>query len=91
MRSRSACLPLAPIELEPMMHDVVAERSGYFVLKLLDAIGLEFDDVARVEVDQVVVVLSTGLLKARWPAFEGVAVNGAEALQQFHRPIDGCQ
>lgn len=41
------------------MDDVVAQRAGYLLLQFLDAIGLELDDVARIEINQMVMVLTS--------------------------------
>ena len=73
------------------MHDVVAELAGDLVLQLLDAIGLELDHVAGLDVDEVVVMLAAGVFETRRPALEGVAMDRTEPLQKLHRAVDRRQ
>lgn len=73
-----------------MVHDVVSQGSGDFILKRLDFGRMEFDHVPRVEVDEVV-VMAAGLLKARPPALKRVAMNGSHFFQKLHCAIDGGQ
>src|SRR5690554_143620 len=82
---------LTPIQLQPVMDDLVAELAGDLVLQLLDAVGLEFDHVAGVDVDQMVVMVAHRRLEARGAALESVAVDGADALQQLHGAVDRGQ
>ena len=72
-----------------MVDDGVAQRPGDLVLQRLDALRLELDDVAGLDVDQVVVVVAAGLLEARGAALEGMAVDGAYPLQELHGAVDG--
>ena len=44
------------------MHDVVAQRSRDLVLQLLDPIRFEFNDVAGLDVDEVVVMATATLI-----------------------------
>ena len=71
-----------------MMNDVIAQRAGDFVLKFFNLVRMELDDIACINVDQMVVVISCCRLKARWPAFKGMAVNGPDAFKQLHRAIN---
>src|SRR5690606_31573174 len=86
---RSALAPLAAVELEAVMDDVVAELARDLLLELLAPAGLELEYGARVEADPMVVMLAVGRLEAGRAALEGVAVDGADTLQQLHRPVDG--
>ena len=53
---RRSPLDLAAVKLEAVVHDLVAEACGDLLLQRLDARAGELDDLAGVEVDQVVVV-----------------------------------
>ena len=63
-----------------MVDDGVAQRPGDLVLQRLDALRLELDDVAGLDVYQVVVVVAAGLLEARGAALEGMAAKSREFL-----------
>src|SRR5690606_14796492 len=56
--------PLAAVELEPVMNDLIAELARDRVLQFLDPPRMELDHVAGVDVDQVVVMLAAGLFEA---------------------------
>ena len=79
-RQRVNRLAPAAVELQPVVHDVVAELAGDLVLQLLDAVRLELDDVAGLDVDEMVVMLAAGVLETRRAALEGVAVDRAKSL-----------
>ena len=72
------------------MHDVVSERTGDLVLQFLDTLRMELDHVARIEVDQVV-VMAGRLFEAGATALESVALDRAHALEQLHRAVDRRQ
>lgn len=52
-----------PVKLEPMVNDVVAELPRDLLLQLFDPVGAEFDDIAGVDVDEMVVMVAAGLLE----------------------------
>src|SRR5690606_18429881 len=94
--SRPTCVAspaaaLAAVKLEPVMDDLVAEFVRDLVLQALDAVGAELDHVAGVEVDQMVVMAAGGMLEARRPALEGMAMDRPHRLQELHRAVDGGQ
>ena len=74
-----------------VVHDVVAELAGDLVLQLLDAIGLELDHVAALDVDEMVVMLAAGVFKTRRTALEGVAMDRPEPFKELHRAVDRRQ
>ncbi len=73
------------------MDDLVTERPGDFFLQLFDLVGAEFDHLAGIHVDDMVVMRAACLLKTRGPARKGVPVNRAALFQKLHRSIDGRQ
>ena len=58
---------LAAVELEPMMHDIVTQRAGDLVLQMLDPVGFEFDDVTRLDIDQMIVMSPVACSKRDGP------------------------
>src|SRR5262245_55185513 len=83
-------LQLDAIELKPMVDELVTELARNELLQPLDLLIAKLDDLSRLEVDQMVVVIVAGLLIAR-PAIAKVMLRqDAGILEQLHRAIDGC-
>jgi hypothetical protein len=72
-----------------MVKDVVAEFARDFVLQLLDPVGSELNHVARVQIDQMIVMLFTHMLETGWTAGESMTLDRPMLLEQFHGPING--
>ena len=71
------------------MHDLVTKRTGNLFLQLFDLVRAEFHHIAGIHIDDVIVMRTACLLKARRPAIEGVTVNGAAFFEKLHRAING--
>ena len=62
-----------------------------FLLELLDTIIDEFDDLARLQANHVIVVTAVGEFENRHPAFEVVPVHQAGAFELRQHPVDRGQ
>jgi hypothetical protein len=60
-----AGLQLDSIELQPMIDELVAELACHELLQPLDLLIAKLDDLSRLKVDQMVVVIVARLLVAR--------------------------
>ena len=76
------------VELEPVIDDPVAEPAGDLGLQRLDLLGAELDDVAGLEVDEVVVVLAGRLLVAGAAVAEIEPLDDALGLEELHGAVD---
>ena len=72
-----------------MLESLGAELAGDLFLQLLDAIGAELDDLARFDIDEMVVVIAVGALESRRAALEDMALDRALLLQELHGAVDG--
>ncbi|OJV04906.1 MAG: hypothetical protein BGO20_17295 [Bosea sp. 67-29] len=72
-----------------MADDFEAVSAGDLLLKLLDLLGAEFDDVSAFDIDQVVVMLSLGAFEAGTAIGEGVSFQDPFFLQEAQGPVDG--
>src|SRR5438552_3154437 len=80
-----------PVELQLVVGDGEAVLRGDAVLKLLDALVLELDDVAAGSADEMVVVMPIeGSLVAGLPALEVAGAGEARVGEDLHGPIDRC-
>jgi hypothetical protein len=77
------------IELEPVVHQPIAEPPGDLGLQPLDLLGLEFDHLAGAQVDQVVVMRVGDMLVARASLAEVMPLDDAGILEQLDRAVDG--
>ena len=59
------------------MYDLIAELAGNLVLKLLDLVGLEFDYLACVYIEDMIVVLFMRCLEPRTTPLKGMAMHHA--------------
>ena len=66
----------------------VSIRVHFLDVQLLDLVGLEFDHIATLRVDQVIVVMIGRFLVARAAVAEVVALDDAALLEQAHGAID---
>lgn len=81
--------PASPVKFKPVMNDLVTQRLCDFVLELLNLVGVKLNDIAGIDINQMVVMISSCRLEARWAAFKGMAMDGADTFQQLHGAIDG--
>ena len=77
------------VELEPVMHQAVAEAPRYVGLEALDLFGLELDHLAGLDVDQVIVMLALCPFVAGAPVAESMARDDAAIFQELHGAVDG--
>src|SRR5262245_39674492 len=82
-------LQLDAIELEPMIDELVSELARHDLLQPLDLLIAKLDDLPRLEVDQMVVVIVAGLLVARPAIAEVMLRQDSGIFEQLHRAIDG--
>ena len=71
-----------------MADEPVAELLGHLALQRLDLLVLELDHLARLDIDQMIVVRIGHLLIARAAVAEIVALEDVGLLEQAHRAID---
>ena len=71
-----------------MADQLVAELLGDPVLQLFDHGILEFDDPARLDIDQMIVMVRRPFLVARPAVAEIMALENVRLFEQAHRPID---
>ena len=88
-RNASCALLLAGVEFEPVVDDFIPEFRRDPVLQLLDLVVAEFDDLAGLHIDQMIVMLLGRFLIARAPVAEIVTVQDIGLLEQANRPVDG--
>src|SRR5690625_5148655 len=81
---------LHAVEFEAMVHQLVAELPGDFLLQALDLVVHELDDFARLHVDQVIVMLVGGFLVTRAPIAKLMAFQNPGFLEELYRAVDGC-
>src|SRR5690554_1001235 len=71
-----------------MIDQLVTELARYFFLQALDLLVHEFDDFARLRVDQVIVMLIARCFVARAPVAKLVAFQNTGFLEGFDGAID---
>ena len=72
-----------------MVDQLVAELAGDLALQPLDLFGLELDDFAAAQVDQMIVMRLGDLLVARAALAKIMARDDAGILEQLDGAIDG--
>lgn len=70
------------------MFDVIAQLVSNLLLQPLDCFRVELDHLARVQINQMIVVLTIGIFKTRRSAFKSVAVHRTQFFQQLHGPVN---
>ena len=89
LRFDGSSLPLASsgtrVKLEPVIDELVAELFGDLTLQLFDLVVVELDHLARLHVDQVVVMLVGHFLEARTPVAKIVPLQNAGLFEQAAR------
>ena len=65
--------------------------SGDFTLTRFDGIIAEFNDLAAIEADQVIVVMLLGQFEYRFTAFEIMTGNNARVIKLVQHAINGGQ
>jgi hypothetical protein len=76
------------VELEPMTNQLVPERIGNLLLKLLNGLIAELNDVAAVDVDKMIMVLGRDLLVTGTPIAEVMTIENIGFLEQFDRAVN---
>src|SRR5215212_6777259 len=79
------------IELETVPHKSVPEPTGNLGLETLDLGALKLHHLARIQVDEVIMVLLRRLLVTGSAVPERVSLQNTGELQPLHRSIDGGQ
>ena len=74
-----------------MVDDAVAVFTRDLFLQTLDFVGAEFDDLARLNVNQVIVVLLIRCLVASFAVAKGVPGKDVFVFEQLDRTIDRRQ
>src|SRR5579872_2139097 len=72
-----------------MIDQLVAEARRDFALQLFDRLVAELDDLAALQVDQVIVMLGRRLFVACAAIAEIVALEDTGLLEQAHGAVDG--
>src|SRR3546814_21015157 len=72
-----------------MVDEAIAQGAGDFSLQPLDLLVGEFHHLARLHVDEVVVMLFRPLLIARPAIAEVVPLQDARLLEELHRAVHG--
>ncbi len=72
-----------------MIDELVAKPLGDQILDRLDLFVAELDDLARADIDEVIVMLVGDRLEARAAVLEIVLGDETGFLEQVQRPIDG--
>ncbi len=80
---------LDAVELQPVIHQLVTQFAGDAFLEFLDLLGGELDDLAGIQVDEVVVMFVADGFVAGAAIAEIKALQNACFLEQFHRAVDG--
>ncbi len=70
-----------------MAHDFVAKFGGNLGLQPLDFLRTELDNLAGLDVDEMIMMLAVGMFKPSAAIIECVALDGTPFLQDAHRAI----
>jgi hypothetical protein len=84
----SSPCPWHSVKFEPVIDEFVAEFLGDLPLQLFDLVVLEFDDAARLDIDQVIVMSFLRFLIARSAVAKVMPFQNARLLEQSNRAID---
>src|SRR5688500_15075898 len=76
------------VELHPVIDEPEAELFGDPLLKKLELVIDKFDDIARLDVDQVIVMRFRRRFVAGAPVAEFVAFEDSGLLEQADRAVD---
>src|SRR5262245_5641576 len=76
------------VELQPMVNQFVAEPASDLGLQLFDLLGLEFDNLAIAQIDQMVVMRVGDLLVAGATLAKVMTLDDTGILEQLDRAID---
>src|SRR5215207_5803910 len=79
------------VEFEPVVNEAETQTPADLGLQCLDLLGTKLDDCAGAEVDQVVMMLLSGLFVARAPVSEFEALDNAFTLEKLDCSVDGRQ
>jgi hypothetical protein len=79
------------VKVQAVVRQADAMTRRDFTLARFDGIIAEFNDLAAIEADQVIVVLLLGQFENRFTAFEIMTGNNARVIKLVQHAIDGSQ
>ena len=71
------------------MNDFIAQLARDLVLKLFNLVGLEFNYLSGIDVQNVIVMLFMRGLEPRTASFKGMPMHNAAFLQHQKRAVNG--
>ncbi len=76
------------VKLEPVIHKLIAQFPRYSFLKQFNLFITKFDDLAGMQVDQVIMMFFRYLFVARPPISEIVTFQNTGIFEQSDRPVN---